>query len=108
MIVAKTVRKLSCDHENAPPIEYLSNPSPVNMGDWWFDVANTEHFWIRRRFEVMRKLVGSALHGGTRVAEIGCGNGMLQRDIEDHYGIPVSGFELNELALNECLFLRMC
>src|SRR6266849_5325801 len=101
MTVTKTVRKLSCGHEKATPIEYLSNPSPVNMGDWWFDVANTEHFWIRRRFEVMRRLVGSALHGGTRLAEIGCGNGLLQRDIEDHYGIPVSGFELNELALKK-------
>ena len=26
---------------------------------------------------------------------------MLQRDIEDHYGIPVAGFELNEIALQK-------
>lgn len=82
-------------------IAYLSTSLPVNMGDWWFDVATTEHFWIRRRFEVMRKLADSVLHSSRRVAEIGCGNGLLQRDIEDHYGISVAGFELNEIALQK-------
>ena len=82
-------------------VVYLSASLPVNMGDWWFDVATTHHFWIRRRFEVMRKLADSALRSSSRVAEIGCGNGLLQRDIEDHYGISVAGFELNEIALQK-------
>ncbi|MGB8579510.1 MAG: methyltransferase domain-containing protein [Candidatus Sulfotelmatobacter sp.] len=82
-------------------IAYLSASVPVNMGDWWFDVATTDHFWIRRRFEVMRKLADSVLLSSRRVAEIGCGNGLLQRDIEDHYGISVAGFELNEIALQK-------
>jgi SAM-dependent methyltransferase len=71
------------------------------MGDWWFDVATREHFWVRRRFEVMRRLADSLLRNSARVAEIGCGNGLLQRDIEDCYGIPVVGFELNEIALKK-------
>jgi len=86
-------------HVEHRPIEYLSSPMPVNMGDWWFDIATPDHFWIRRRFEVMRKLADSAIRRATRSAEIGCGNGLLQRDLEDHYGISVAGFELNELAL---------
>jgi len=82
-------------------IEYLSRPAPVNMGDWWFDLATPGHFWIRRRFVVMQRLADSAVRTARHVAEIGCGNGLLQRDVEDHYGFPVAGFELNELALQK-------
>jgi SAM-dependent methyltransferase len=82
-------------------VAYLSAAMPVNMGDWWFDVATSDHFWIRRRFEVMKRLADSAVKNAKRMAEIGCGNGLLQRDIEDCYGIPVAGFELNEIALQK-------
>jgi len=71
------------------------------MGNWWFDIATKDHFWIRRRFEVMKRLADSVLRNSRRVCEIGCGNGLVQRDIEDCYGIPVAGFELNELALQK-------
>jgi SAM-dependent methyltransferase len=71
------------------------------MGDWWFDIATSEHFWVRRRFEVMTRLADSVLRNAHRMAEIGCGNGLLQRDIEDSYGISVAGFELNEVALQK-------
>jgi SAM-dependent methyltransferase len=71
------------------------------MGDWWFDIATPDHFWIRRRFEVMRRLADSCIRSAQRTAEIGCGNGLLQRDFEDHYSISVAGFELNELALKK-------
>lgn len=82
-------------------VAYLSAAMPVNMGDWWFDVATSDHFWIRRRFEVMRRLANETVTNAKRAAEIGCGNGLLQRDIEDYYGIPVAGFELNEVALQK-------
>lgn len=71
------------------------------MGDWWFDVATLDHFWVRRRFEVMRRLAEGLIRRSRSIAEIGCGNGLLQRDIEDHYDTPVTGFELNELALQK-------
>jgi SAM-dependent methyltransferase len=82
-------------------VAYLSPSMPVNMGDWWFDVATSDHFWIRRRFEVMRRLADPVVRNARRAAEIGCGSGLLQKDIEDHYGIPVGGFELNEAALQK-------
>lgn len=69
------------------------------MGDWWFDVATVDHFWIRRRFEVLRRLAGSAIGNAKNFAEIGCGHGLLQKDIEENYGVPVAGFELNSMAL---------
>src|ERR1700722_5319173 len=82
-------------------IEYLCEPMPVNMGDWWFDIATENHFWIRRRFEVMRRLADSAIRKAANCAEIGCGNGLLQKAVEDFYGIPVPGFELNKVALQK-------
>jgi SAM-dependent methyltransferase len=82
-------------------ITYLTESMAVSMGDWWFDIANSEHFWIRRRFEVMKKLADPVLRNCRCAGEIGCGNGLLQKDIEDHYGKSVTGFELNDLALEK-------
>jgi len=82
-------------------IEYLSPPTPVSMGDWWFDVANQDHFWIRRRFDVLKRLADTLLRNARHAAEVGCGNGLVQRNLEDDYGISVAGFELNEIALQK-------
>jgi SAM-dependent methyltransferase len=82
-------------------VAYLSASAPVNMGDWWFDIATSDHFWIRRRFEVMKRLADSVVRKSRSIAEVGCGNGLLQRDVEDYYGIPVAGFELNGIALQK-------
>ena len=83
------------------PITYLTPATPVSMGDWWFDIATEDHFWIRRRFAVMRRLADSVLRNSKSAAEIGCGNGLLQKEVEDYYKISVSGFDLNELALQK-------
>ena len=82
-------------------ITYLTEPTPVSMGDWWFDIATEKHFWIRRRFDVMRRLADDVLRSSNSAAEIGCGHGLLQKEVEDHYGIPVTGFDLNEFALQK-------
>jgi SAM-dependent methyltransferase len=71
------------------------------MGDWWFDVATADHFWIRRRFGVMQRLADGVLRNSKSAAEIGCGHGLLQKQIEDYYGIAVAGFDLNEFALRK-------
>lgn len=80
-------------------IEYLSPPAPVSMADHWFEIASLDHFWIRRRFEVLAKLAGSQIAAAHEIAEIGCGNGLLQAQIENSYGKEVCGFDLNEAAL---------
>jgi SAM-dependent methyltransferase len=82
-----------------PKIEYLSSPTPVSMADHWFSVSTTGHFWIRRRFEVFQKLAGDLLRNSREIAEIGCGHGLVQRQVEEAYGREVTGFDLNELAL---------
>lgn len=82
-------------------IAYLTPPTQVSMGDWWFDIATVDHFWIRRRFAVMRRLAESVLRNSESVGEVGCGNGLLQKQVEDYYKVRVTGFDLNEVALQK-------
>lgn len=84
-------------------ITYLSQPSPVSMADHWFEIADVEHFWIRRRFEVLQHLAGNLIPAAREMAEIGCGHGLLQLQIESTYGREVSGFDLNDAALKKNL-----
>jgi SAM-dependent methyltransferase len=84
-----------------PMIEYLSPPAQVSMGDRWFDISRIGHFWVQRRFEVVRALAGELLQKSQNIAEIGCGHGLVQRQIEEAYGREVTGFDLNEFALRQ-------
>lgn len=80
---------------------YASPPAPVSMTDYYYDIAGADHFWVQRRFDVFRHLADSLVRKAKCVAEIGCGNGVVQRQIEEHYGLPVAGFDLNEFALKK-------
>ncbi len=82
-------------------IQYISATSLVSMGDDWYGVANTGHFWVQRRFEVLQSLAGKWIREASSLADVGCGNGLLQRQVEDAYGVPVTGFDLNEVALKQ-------
>lgn len=78
---------------------YLSASAPVHMADEWFAIANREHFWIKRRFDVLRKLAAGLDLRNKVIGEIGCGNGLVQQQLEQHFGVTVDGFDLNEYAL---------
>jgi 2-polyprenyl-3-methyl-5-hydroxy-6-metoxy-1,4-benzoquinol methylase len=80
-------------------ITYKSAPIEVSMGDTWFRYARPEHFLLRRRFEVLRRLADDLIRRSGDLAEVGCGIGTLQQQIEEHYGVPVTGFDLNHGAL---------
>jgi SAM-dependent methyltransferase len=82
-------------------ITYLSLPAEVSMADRWFEVAGIDHFWIRRRFEVFRRVAGGLLAKAREIAEMGCGHGLLQLQIETAYDREVTGFDLNEVALKQ-------
>jgi SAM-dependent methyltransferase len=71
------------------------------MADRWFEIAAIDHFWIRRRFEVLQRLVGGLVVSAREIAEIGCGHGLLQLQIEETYDRDVSGFDLNAVALKQ-------
>jgi SAM-dependent methyltransferase len=91
-------------------VEYLSAAAKVSMSDGYFQIAGMDHFWVRRRFQVLQLLAGDVVSGATEIAEIGCGHGLLQRQIEDEYGKEVTGFDLNEYGLknNMSRISRVC
>ncbi len=91
----------ACETSSVRNIEYLSPPAGVSMADRWFQIAALDHFWIRRRFEVYQRLAGGLIPGAREMAEIGCGHGLFQRQIEEAYGREVTGFDLNEYALKQ-------
>jgi SAM-dependent methyltransferase len=84
-------------------LTYLSSPAEVSMADRWFEIAGIDHFWVRRRFAVLRRLAGKLIPVAREIAEIGCGHGLLQRQIEQEYGREVTGFDLSEFALKHNL-----
>ncbi len=71
------------------------------MSDDWYGAANLEHFWTQRRFEVLSRMAGGLILESAAIAEVGCGHGLLQRQIEDNYDREVTGFDLNEVALKQ-------
>ena len=76
------------------------------MAESYFDLATPDHFWCRRRFDVLRKLAGDRLQAASRVGEIGCGNGVLQLQLEDAYPLAPDGFDLHEGALRRNMSRR--
>jgi SAM-dependent methyltransferase len=89
----------SLDMPVSREIEYLTHPSKVSMTDGYFELASLNHFWVQRRFQVFQKLAGELVGSAREMAEIGCGQGLLQRQIEEVYGREVTGFDLNENGL---------
>jgi len=73
------------------------------MADQWYEIASIDHFWIWRRFAVFQRLAHGLLESAREMAEIGCGHGLLQRQIEDACGREVLGIDLNECALKRNL-----
>ena len=83
----------------------LSQPAPVSMGEAWFDIAQPDPFWFVRRFEVLRQLWRPAA-GMTSLLEIGCGNGVLQRQFEDEFQLPMDGADLHLESLQRNISRR--
>ena len=82
-----------------PRVTVLSEPTHVQMAEEWFGLATLNHFWIKRRFAVCRKLLAGLPVSSLTIAEVGCGHGIVQRQFEDQWGVAVDGFDLNMRAL---------
>ena len=92
--------------EGGSHVIFKSKPLTGIMADRYFDLATPSHFWCRRRFDVLQKLAGDRLRSAKTVAEIGCGNGVLQRQLEDAYDLAPAGFDLHEGALRHNMCRR--
>jgi hypothetical protein len=93
-------------HLRTDRIRFMSGRRGVSMGEEWFSLATPHHFWMVRRFEVLKKMCGARLRRSRRCCEVGCGNGVLQAQIEGEYGIAVDGFDLHLGALEQNISSR--
>jgi SAM-dependent methyltransferase len=86
-------------------IRYRSKPAEVSMGDGWYELASLDHFWVKHRFKVFNAIFRSANIGNSclRVADIGCGHGLLQSQLKDAFRWIVDGYDLNQAALSNSI-----
>jgi SAM-dependent methyltransferase len=78
-----------------PLVEKISVTQKVSMGDAYYDSATLSHFWIRWRFGALRKNRHLLPAAGASVLEIGCGNGVVMRQLEDEFEYVADGCDLN-------------
>lgn len=78
----------------------LSNPQNVSMSDDWYELTEPNHFWIKWRFEILKRQLIPFLTKESRILEIGCGNGVVMKQFEDYLGRPIEGCDLNRFAIN--------
>ena len=79
--------------------ESLSAAAAVSMADEWFDIANRDHFWMRWRFDILRRQMRRFGITPGKTLEIGCGHGVLRQQMEEAFMVPVDGCDLNQHAL---------
>ncbi len=80
-----------------------------NFPQLYFDIANENHFWCRWRFEVFWKLILSKnipVSEPLRILEIGCGNGIVRKQIESHSSWITDGTDLDISGLQKNPSLR--
>ena len=52
-------------------------------------------------FDVFQKIVSNLSFADKKIGEIGCGYGLVQKQMEQHHGVIVDGFDLNANALRD-------
>jgi SAM-dependent methyltransferase len=82
-------------------ITFLSQPAPVHMADSWYEFSRPDHFWVKRRFEVMHRMTLGLVNRTPTWLDVGCGTGILQSHCKTKYGINVTGADLNVVALEQ-------
>lgn len=87
-------------------IEMISPPEKVDMAGDWYEYAHLDHFWIKGRFNAIKKKLPLNFGSGTRFLEIGCGNGLIIKQMEDQYNMVVDGCDLNLMALDKVRNIR--
>lgn len=90
------------DTQQTENINFLSSPAEYYMSDEWYQIAKPDHFWMKWRFDILKKIIPKDFIWG-RTLEIGCGNGIIGNQIEGHYGCIVSGCDLNASALRNAI-----
>jgi len=83
-------------------VEVLSAPRQIDFAEDWYDIAGEDHFWLRWRFHFLMKEIGRLRLDVEKPwlgLDIGCGHGVVQRQLEQATAWRVDGCDLNAAAL---------
>jgi 2-polyprenyl-3-methyl-5-hydroxy-6-metoxy-1,4-benzoquinol methylase len=82
--------------------EIVSSQDAINFAAIYYDFAAEDHFWVRGRFNVMLRMAAAlGLDPSTPWLglDIGCGEGVVQRQLAATTAWRADGCELNRVAL---------
>ncbi|MBF0431513.1 MAG: class I SAM-dependent methyltransferase [Fibrobacteria bacterium] len=82
-----------------------SNDFPV----LWYEFAGEEHFWCQWRISAFLNLLHSAgisRKDNMRGLDIGCGNGLIIKQLEKNTSWSIDGVDLNKTGLEQCISNR--
>ena len=86
-------------------VEILTDiPETDNILDGWYLLASEEHIWCKWRFDVFMRMVselGIAKNDSVRGLDIGCGNGLVRRQLNKTTSWIVDGTDLDRRVLEE-------
>jgi len=75
-------------------IVFLSPPSDYFMAQECYQFMTGNHFWMKWRFEIFKKIIPKNYIWG-KTLDIGCGNGIFRKQVEKQYGCEIAGCDLN-------------
>lgn len=88
-------------------MEILSRVSPDDFPFDWYAIANDRHFWFKSRIDAFIRFAPKfvSLEKELKVLEIGCGNGLVRKQLEAKTNWIIDGCDINgkALLLNEGL-----
>lgn len=69
------------------------------MAESWYEFATPDHFWMKWRTILLREMMEKARVERGRGLDVGCGQGVLFRELEDRHDVTIDGCDLNVAAL---------
>jgi len=90
-------------------IKFLSERKSEVFPDQWYALAREDHFWMQWRLRAFLKQLKDQkidINSPQRVLEIGCGDGVLRRQLEAETSWVIDGADINLEALKRTPALR--
>lgn len=86
------------------PIRDLSLVSASDFPEEWYEITAEGHFWLEWRFRAFLNqldALGVPRDAAWRGLDVGCGHGVVRRQIERHTAWTTDGADLNRNALGQ-------
>lgn len=85
-------------------VQKLSDKASEDFPDTWYEIATETHFWFEWRFRAfLQQMIDIEIPmvENFRALEIGCGHGLVRRQLEKRCNWQIDGCDSNEDVLRE-------